>query len=241
MLIQSPEVIVDAQTMTNQVAIAEAESRFITKVYGWMCAALVTTGLVSWYVMSSEWLIQAIASKPYLFMALVIGEFALVIAISAAINRLSSMQATALFFLYSILNGVTLSVIFLIYTSESIATTFLITAGTFGAMSIYGYTTKTDLTRIGNLLFMALLGLIVASVVNMFWANSALYWLITYAGVVIFVGLTAYDTQRIKRMGPGLAAGSEAEQKGAIIGALRLYLDFINLFLLLLRIFGRRR
>jgi hypothetical protein len=230
-----------AQALTSETAIAEAQSRFITKVYGWMCAALVTTGLVSWYVVSSQWLMQKIATQPMLLMVLLIAELGLVIAVSAAINRLSAMQATALFFLYAILNGVTLSIIFLVYTSESIATTFLVTAGTFGAMSIYGYTTKKDLTSWGNFLFMGLLGIIIGSVVNMFWANSMLYWFITYAGIIIFVGLTAYDTQKIKQMGPGLVAGSEAEQKGAIIGALRLYLDFINLFLLLLRIFGRRR
>lgn len=229
------------QTMTSPVAAAEAQSRFITKVYGWMCAALVTTGVVSWYVVTSEAIIQAIATNPILLMVLLIGEIGLVIAITAAINRISSLTATALFFLYSIMNGVTLSLIFLVYTSESIATTFLITAGTFGAMSFYGYVTKTDLTRMGNLLFMALFGIIIASVVNMFWANSTLYWLISYGGVIIFVGLTAYDTQKIKQMGATMEEGTETERKGAIIGALRLYLDFINLFLFLLRIFGRRR
>lgn len=231
----------EAGIMTSQVAIAEAESRFITKVYGWMFAALLTTGIVSWYVMSSQWVMQTIATKPYVFLVLVFAELGLVIGVTAAINRLSALQATGLFFLYAILNGVTLSVIFMIYTSASIATTFLVTAGTFGVMSFYGYVTKTDLTRIGNLLFMALIGLIIGSVVNIFWANSTLYWLITYAGILIFVGLTAYDTQKIKQMGSGMVAGSEIEQKGAVIGALRLYLDFINLFLLLLRIFGRRR
>lgn len=230
------------QTATMNVETkADVQKDFITKVYGWMCAALLTTALVSYYTVSSPQLMQMIFQNQLLFIGLIIAELGLVIALSAAINRLSSAAATAMFFLYSALTGITLSVIFIAYTAESITTTFLVTAGTFGTMSIYGYTTKRDLTSWGNLLFMGLIGIIIASVVNMFFASTLLYTLITYAGVLIFVGLTAYDTQKIKHMGALLEDGSEIQRKGAIIGALRLYLDFINLFLMLLRLFGRRR
>jgi FtsH-binding integral membrane protein len=145
-----------------------------------------------------------------------------------------------MFFAYAFLNGLTLSVIFLVYTKTSIASTFFVTAGTFAAMSVYGYTTKRDLTSMGSFMTMALIGIIIASVVNFFLRSPAVYWVITYAGVAIFVGLTAYDAQQIKAMSAAGFAGSEDERKGAVIGALRLYLDFINLFLLLLRIFGRQ-
>lgn len=229
------------QAYLSEVAVVEAQSRFISKVFGWMTVALATTGIVAWYTVSNENVLKFIFANQILFFVLLIAEIGLVVTLSAAINRLSGMTATALFFLYAILNGVTLSFIFVIYTSQSVATAFFITAGTFGAMAIYGYTTKKDLTSIGNMAGMALIGLIIASVVNMFWANSTLYWVVTYGGVLIFVGLTAYDTQKIKQMGPGFATGSEIERKAAILGALRLYLDFINLFLMMLRIFGRRR
>ncbi|SPJ14671.1 conserved membrane hypothetical protein [Syntrophobacter sp. SbD2] len=146
-----------------------------------------------------------------------------------------------MFFAYSFLNGLTLSTIFLIYTKASIANTFFVTAGTFAAMSLYGYTTKRDLTSIGSFLMMGLIGIIIASFVNFFFRSPAIYWLITYAGIAVFVGLTAYDAQKIKEMAYAGFSGSEDERKGAVIGALRLYLDFINLFLLLLRIFGSRR
>jgi FtsH-binding integral membrane protein len=150
-------------------------------------------------------------------------------------------MAIGLFLLYSALNGLTLSILLLVYTASSVASTFFITAGTFGLMSAYGYFTKKDLTSWGNLLFMALVGLIIASIVNIFWSNPTMYWIISYAGVLIFVGLTAYDTQKIKNMSLELDAESEAGRKGAIMGALALYLDFINLFIILLRILGDRR
>ncbi len=227
--------------ITRTSEASEVQKRFVTKVYGWMCAALLTTGLVSYYTISNENLMQTIFQSPVLLIGLIIVELALVMILSAAINKLSSQSATGLFFLYSALTGVTLSAIFLVYTRESITSTFLITAGTFGAMSFYGYVTKRDLTSVGNLAFMGLIGIIIASVVNMFIRSSSMYTIITYVGVLVFVGLTAYDTQKIKEMGTRLQEGSQEERKGAIIGALRLYLDFINLFLMLLRIFGRRR
>jgi len=165
----------------------------------------------------------------------------MVIAISAAINRMSSATATLLFVLYSALNGVTFAAIFMIYTRSSIASTFLVTAGTFGAMSLYGYVTKKDLTGFGSFLFMGLIGIVIASVVNIFLQSEMIYWVTTYIGVFVFVGLTAYDTQKIKKIGEAGFANGEDQQKAAILGALRLYLDFINLFLMLLRIMGGRR
>ena len=222
-------------------AVSDTAQRFVTKVYGWMCAALITTGIVSYYTITSKTLMDTILQNQALMIFLIIAELGLVIALSAAINRLSTTAATAMFFIYSALTGITLSVVFLIYTTESLASTFLISAGTFGAMSVYGYVTKRDLTSVGNLAFMALFGIIIASVINIFVHSTFLYTATTYIGVLVFVGLTAYDTQKIKQMGSRIREGSEEEQKGAIIGALRLYLDFINLFLMLLRIFGRRR
>jgi len=167
-------------------------------------------------------------------------ELAIVIGVSAAINKLSLLTATLLFVLYSVINGALLSSIFLIYTESSIATVFFITAGTFAAMSFFGYTTKTDLTSWGKLLMMALIGLIIATVVNLFMKSSGLEMVISYAGVLIFVGLTAYDTQKIKEMCLQAPDAGETMQKYALLGALSLYLDFINLFIYLLRIFGRR-
>lgn len=219
----------------------EAEQRFVTKVYGWMCLALVITALVAWYTVSTQAIIQAIFTNQFLFFGLIIGELILVGYLALAINKMNATTATLVFIGYSALNGLTLSLIFLMFTAESLASTFIITAATFGAMSFYGYVTKKDLTSWGNLLFMGLIGIIIASVVNIFLKSTALYWITTYIGIAVFVGLTAYDTQKIKQMGTAVAEGTEAERKGAIIGALRLYLDFINLFLLLLRLFGRRR
>lgn len=230
-----------ANAITQSIPVEEAQQAFITKVYGWMFAALLTTALISWYVVTTPSILQAIIGNQMIFYGLIIGELGLVIGLSAAINRLSAMTATALFFVYAAFNGATFSVIFIAYTMESITSAFLVTAGTFGVMSFYGYVTKRDLTSWGNLLFMGLIGLIIASVVNMFVASTFLYKMITYAGVLIFVGLTAYDTQKIKQMGAHMQAGTEIERKGAIMGALRLYLDFINLFLMILRLMGRRR
>jgi len=175
------------------------------------------------------------------FFGLILSELALVFYLSFRIAKMSVQAASVAFVVYSLLNGLTLSIIFLAFTAGSLASTFFVTAGTFGFMSAYGYFTKTDLTRIGNICFMALIGLILATVVNIFWNNSALYWITTYVGVLIFVGLTAYDTQKIKRIGQMVDEGSDEGKKAAVMGALALYLDFINLFLMLLRIFGRRR
>ncbi|MBR2475254.1 MAG: Bax inhibitor-1/YccA family protein, partial [Bacteroidaceae bacterium] len=168
-------------------------------------------------------------------------EFALVMIISARIDKMSFSTSLLLFLLYSLVNGLTLSVIFAAYTKESVATTFFVTAGTFGIMSLIGYFTKKDLSKLGGILFMLLIGLIIATVVNIFWANSTMYWIITYAGVLIFVGLTIYDTNKIKAMLEYHQGDEVITQKIALMGALTLYLDFINLFLYLLRILGDRK
>jgi hypothetical protein len=213
---------------------------FFNNVYAWMSAGLALTAVVAWYVSTNEALLSWIFGSG-IWIGLIVVELILVFTISAAVNRLSPSAATGLFLLYAALNGLTLSVIFLVYTGSSIAGTFLATAGTFAGTSVYGMVTKRDLTRLGSLLFMALIGLIIASVVNMFWANSTLYWIITYAGVAIFIGLTAYDTQRLKAIAVQTANDPRMAARLAINGALKLYLDFINLFLLLLRILGDRR
>lgn len=211
------------------------------KVYVWMTLALVLTGITAYGVASSPGLMMTIFQTPAIMWGLIIAELAIVIAISAAINRLSLTTATLLFVLYSVLNGATLSLIFVVYTMSSIANVFFITAGTFGVMAAYGYFTKRDLSSWGKLLLMALIGLIIATLVNVFLVKSSGFDLIlSYAGVLIFVGLTAYDTQKIKQMLAMQTDMGEGAQKVALLGALSLYLDFINLFLYLLRIFGRR-
>lgn len=206
-----------------------------------MAGALIITGLVAYYVADTPSLIYAITSNQILFFGLMIGELFLVGYLVTAIKRMTAQTASFTFIAFSVLNGLTLSIVFVAYTASSIASTFFITAGTFAVMSMYGYYTKKDLTSIGNLAFMGLIGLIIASVVNIFFQNEMLYWITTYAGVLIFVGLTAYDTQKIKKMSMAGHDGTEEMKKSAIMGALMLYLDFINLFLYLLRIFGNRR
>lgn len=211
------------------------------KVYTWMTLALVLTGLTAYGVATSPGILMAIYSNPALLWGLVIAEFALVFGVSAAINRLSLTTATLMFVVYSVINGALLSSIFLVYTAASITSVFFITAATFATMALIGYTTKTDLTSVGKLLFMALIGLIIATVVNIFVGSSMLTMICSYVGVLIFVGLTAYDSQKIKHMLQQAPDAGEASQKLALLGALTLYLDFINLFIYLLRIFGDRR
>ncbi len=219
-----------------------AQISLFRNVYLWMGMALAITGFTALFVSNSYNLLSLILGNQLVFWGLLIGELALVWYLSARINKLSFVNATMMFIVYSILNGATLSVIFLVYTMSSIATTFFVTAGTFGVMCLYGYLTKRDLTSIGNICFMALIGLIIASIVNFFLKSEMMYWIISYAGVIIFVGLTAYDTQKIKRLllGNGIEV-NETTQKIALLGALTLYLDFINLFLFLLRLLGNRR
>jgi len=230
---------VTPQTVTAEQA-EELRRAFVTKVYGWMMVGLMVTGIVALLTIQIPALLDLIFSSQWIFMVLLFGQLGLVIWLSARIEKMSASTATITFLGYSALTGLTLSVVFLLYTAASLASTFFVTAGTFGVMSAYGYITKRDLTNFGSFLMMGLIGMIIASVVNIFLNNETVYWITTYIGILIFVGLTAYDTQKIKEMGASLQ-GDEAEQKGAIMGALRLYLDFINLFLLLLRVMGNRK
>lgn len=224
----------------RQWALSEAFPALMRKVYLWMTMALVITGFTAYGVANTPALKIALYSNPTIFWILAIAELALVFGVTAAINRISLTTATLMFILYSVLNGAMLSSIFLVYTQSSIATVFFITAGTFGAMALVGYTTKTDLSSMGKILFMALIGLIIATIVNFFVKSSGLDLILSYVGVLIFVGLTAWDSQKIKQMMLQAPDASEGMQKMALLGALTLYLDFINLFIYLLRIFGKR-
>lgn len=228
-------------TRERELEMSNAFPVLMRKVYLWMAMALVITGFTAYYVASSETLLTAIITNQALFWGLVIGELALVFVLSAAINKLSLTTATLMFVLYSVINGVTLSFIFLVYTASSITNVFFITAGTFAAMAAFGYFTKTDLSSMGKILMMALIGIIIASIVNFFTKSQGLAVILNYIGVLVFVGLTAYDSQKIKEMMLTAPDTSESSQKLALLGALSLYLDFINLFLYLLRIFGDRR
>lgn len=224
----------------RQWDVSAAFPVLMRKVYVWMTMALVITGFTAYGVATSPGILLAISTNRILFWGLIIAEFALVIGVSAAINRLSLTMATLMFVLYSVINGALLSFVFLAYTASSIATVFFITAGTFAAMAFIGYTTKTDLTSMGKILMMALIGLIIATVVNLFIKSSGFTLILSYVGVLVFVGLTAYDSQKIKQMLLQAPDAGEGTQKLALLGALSLYLDFINLFLYLLRIFGKR-
>lgn len=215
-------------------------NEFLQKVYIWMCGGLVLTGIISWHVANSRNLMESLILNRNMFMGLIITELVLVMIMSFMANRVSAFVAGAMFVAYSALNGVTLSVIFLAYTLPSIAQVFFLTAGMFAGMSLYGFVTKKDLTSWGSFLFMALLGMILAMIVNFFLKSSAMSLVISFGGVIIFVGLTAYDTQKLKTIAmanPGVGSS----EKPAIYGALTLYLDFINLFLSLLNLLGKRR
>jgi len=218
-----------------------ASSSFFPKVYGWMTAGLALTALAALYTVSDQGMLELIFGNRMVFFGLILAELGLVIALSAAVNRISAAAATLMFLAYSTLNGVTFAAIFIVYTRSSIASAFFVASGTFAAMSLYGYVTKRDLTGWGSFFFMGLIGIIIASVVNIFLHSEMIYWVTSYIGVLVFVGLTAYDTQKIKQMAQAGFADGEARHKAAILGALRLYLDFINLFLMLLRIMGDRR
>lgn len=234
------ELNFDGLTRERELSMSAAFPVLMRKVYVWMTLALVITGVTAYGVATSPGLLTAIATNSILFWGLIIAEFGLVVAISSAINRLSLTTATLLFVLYSVINGATLSFIFVLYTMSSIASVFFITAGTFAVMALIGYTTKTDLSSMGKILFMALIGLIIATIVNIFLKSSLMETVVSYIGVLIFVGLTAYDSQKIKQMLMMAPDAGEAAQKLALLGALSLYLDFVNLFIYLLRIFGRR-
>jgi hypothetical protein len=219
-------------------------SDYVRSVYNWMGIGLALTGFVAYYVSTSEALIRLVFGNPLLLIVLFIAELGLVFSIAGMVNRMSAGTATALFVIYSGLNGVTLSTIFLVYAQSSIASTFFVCAATFIACSLYGWMTKKDLTSFGGFLVMGLIGIVIASVVNALFIKSGdMSRIISYIGVFVFIGLTAYDTQKIKNMAMTQPANLDGAviRKGAILGALSLYLDFINLFLMLLSIFGQRR
>jgi len=219
----------------DQVVVRQ--NTLIRQVYAWMGAGLAITAFMALVTLSSPAILNAVTGNKLVFYGLMIGELALVFILSGAINKLSAATATLIFIVYSALNGITLSVVTLVYTANSITSTFVITGGMFGAMSVFGYMTKRDLTSWGSFLFMGLIGVVIASVVNIFVGSSAVSWVISGIGVLVFTGLTAYDTWKIKE----LAAQGIEGRKPAILGALTLYLDFINLFLMLLRFTGSRK
>jgi len=216
--------------------LAKAQLDFVSKAYGWMVAGLLTTGTIAWYMFDSGAYLYLLDSMIFLM----IGTLGLVWFMSSRIDKISAQTAMILFIVYAGLLGVTLSTVFAIYSLGSIANVFFITSGMFGAMSVYGFTAKKDLSGMGRFMFMGLVGIILASIMNIFIASSALDMTISFIGVIVFAGLAAYDTQKIKEMYTLQFEGSEIATKGAIMGALALYLDFINLFLFLLRFLGDR-
>lgn len=231
----------DAMTREEQLGMSAVFPALMRKVYVWMAMALAITAITAYGVASSPALTSLIFGNKLIFFGLIIAELVLVFWVSARIEKLSLTKATLMFIVYSVLNGATLATIFFAYSPEIITKTFFVTAGTFGAMAVYGYFTKSDLSSWGKLLIMAVIGLIIAGVVNIFLRSSLMDLVVSVVGVLIFVGLTAYDSQKIKRMLMMQADMGETAQKVALMGALSLYLDFINLFLYLLRLFGRER
>src|SRR5262245_10903311 len=228
-----------AAAFPGSVATAERVTAFLRAVYGWMCAGLAVTGVVAYLIGSSPALLQALVGNYMLVIGLFIGQLALVFYLSARAHTLAPGTATAIFLGYAALTGVTLSVLVLAYTGASIATTFVVTAGMFGALAFYGTTPSRSLAGVGQFAFMGLIGLILATIVGFFWQSPALQFLIPVVGVIVFTALTAWDAQSLKQMAMELPAGQVGSY--AIVGALRLYLDFINLFLFLLRFLGGRR
>ena len=220
--------------------VARPESGFLQRVFMWMFMGLLVTGGTAAAIGSSDQLLTDLTENPLILLGVIAAQLGLVFFISFRINSISPTTATALFLVYAATVGVTFALIFELYTAQSIFTTFLITAGMFGALAAWGALTDMDLSKLGAIAFMALIGLILATIVNIFWANETLYWITTYAGVAIFAALTAYDMQKLNKISKEGLTG-EAEGRAAIMGALALYLDFINLFLFLLRIFGRSR
>ena len=239
MMPQNASQPLNARTFSPEQVAAE-QAAFMRKVYAIMAFGLGATGLTALVVAHSS-LQKLILGTPGVFFGLLIAELVMVWTFASLARRLSAVGAAALFYIYAMMNGLTLSIVFLVYTASSIESTFFVTAATFAAMSAYGYVTKRDLTGVGNFMFMGLVGLIIASFVNFWMRSPMMYWLLTYVGIAVFVGLTAYDTQKIKELNVIGNSGTEEDHKEAIHGALILYLDFINLFLYLLRLLGRRR
>ena len=226
-------------TFASPETAAERVSSFLRSVYAWMCGGLAVTAATAVVVAASPAIVTAIATNRLLFWGIVIAQLGIVFVLSGRVQTLASSTASILFIAYSALTGLTLSFVLLAFTGESIATTFLVTAGMFGALAAYGTFTQRSLAGWGQFLFMGLIGVVLASIVGIFWQSSALQFVITFAGVIVFTGLTAYDANQLRTMALSLPEGRVASF--AIVGALKLYLDFINLFLMLLRIFGDRR
>jgi hypothetical protein len=224
---------------TTPVVAAERVSAFLRAVYGWMCAGLAITALTASLIAGSPALVMAIATNRPLFWGLIIAQLGLVFVLSARVQHLAASTASLLFIAYSALTGVTISFVLLAFTGESVATTFLVTAGMFGALAMYGTVTRRSLAGLGQFLFMGLIGVVLASIVGIFWQSDGLQFMISFVGVIVFTGLAAYDAQRLKAMALAMPAGQTGSY--AIVGALALYLDFINLFLFLLRFLGNRR
>lgn len=220
---------------------ASLEGAFFRRVYNWMVAGLTLTGLLAYLTASSPALQQIVYGNPIVFYLLIGAELVMVLVLAGRVDRMQASTAGTMFIIYSLLNGLTMSFIFMAYAKTDIYLAFFVSAGAFGAMSLYGYATKKSLASWGGFLTMGLFGIIIASVVNIFLQSDVVHWLVSYAGVLVFVGLTAYDTQRLKVMAARGFAGEDMETKAAVMGALALYLDFINLFLMLLRIFGGSR
>jgi uncharacterized protein len=225
----------------GQNVSADSVSRFLGQVYRTMALGLTVTGVVSLLIASRPGALQFLVMNRGIVMLLIVAQFVTVLAFTGLLNRVSAGTAAVMFFGYAALSGVTFATIFLVYTASSIAGTFFITAGAFAGLSAYGYVTKRDLTGMGSFLFMGLIGLVLASVVNIFLGSPAIYWLTTFMGVIVFTGLAAYDTAKLKQLAASTDVSGEMGRKYALQGALMLYLDFINLFLMLLRIFGGRR
>jgi len=217
----------------------ERISTFLRSVYGWMCAGLAITALVAFFIASTPGLAFTLVRTPFLMMGLVIAQLGLVFALSLRVQKMASGTASALFILYSALTGVTMSLILLAYTASSVASTFAIAAGMFGSMALYGTVTSRSLAGWGQFLFMGLIGVVIASIVGMFWHNDGFQFVLGFIGVIVFTGLAAYDAQRLKAMALALPSGGTGAY--AVVGALTLYLDFVNLFLMLLRLTGDRR
>jgi uncharacterized protein len=234
-----PHDVSSPRAFPASLPAAERVNVFLRAVYGWMCAGLAITAATAWMIAASPSIVLAIATNRFLFWLLVGAQFGIVIWLSARVEKMSAATASLLFIAYSALTGVTISFVLLAYTGESVTTTFLVTAGMFGGLAFYGTTTQRSLQGMGQFLFMGLIGVVLASVVGIFWHNDALQFVISFIGVIVFTGLAAYDAQRLKAM--ALAAPSGPGGAYAIVGALALYLDFINLFLFLLRFTGNRR
>jgi hypothetical protein len=229
------EIVTAASGSREDAVVAD----FLRGVYGWMCGGLAITAATAWVVAGSPALVKAIFTNSILFWAIIIAQFGIVLTLSARVNKLAASTASTLFIVYSALTGVTLSSILLLYTGESVASTFIVSASMFGGLALYGTTTKRNLGAMGQFMFMGLIGLVAASLIGMFWQNDGLQFMISLVGVVVFAGLTAWDAQRLKSM--ALATNAGGVSAYTIVGALALYLDFVNLFLFLLRFVGGRR